>query len=205
MQGLRRFLAALFVVGAMIVAAPAWAAVETYHLEKPHTQVLFNVTHMGFSHSWGKFTGYQGEIRLDAEAPKNSFVRATIYTDSLHMNDDKWDAHLKGKDFFDVEKYPEMRFESTAVKITGPSTADVAGNLTLHGVTKPVTLHVTHNKTALESFTKTYRSGFSATGAIKRSDFGMSEGIPLVSDEVKIIIEVEAIRQDNEEQKAHSQ
>lgn len=205
MQGLRWFLAILCVLGATAFAAPVWAAVNTYHLEKPHTQVLFNVTHMGFSHSWGKFTGYQGEIRLDTEVPKNSFVRATIYTDSLQMNDDAWNKHLKGKDFFNVEKYPEMTFESTAVKITGPSTADVAGNLTLHGVTKPVTLHVIHNKTALESFTNTYRSGFSATGTIKRSDFGMAEGIPLVSDEVKIIIEVEAIRQDNEEQKSHSQ
>lgn len=186
-------------------AAPAFAAPDMYKLETPHTQVMFSVSHVGFSHSYGKFTTYDGEISLDPKAPEKSFVRATIKTDSLQMSNDLWNEHLKGANFFDVTKYPDMTFTSTAVKMTGEHTADVTGDLTLHGVTKPVTLKVTHNKSDMDPFSNVYKSGFSATGTIKRSDFGMTYGLPAVGDDVAIIIEVEGIRQDSQEQKANGQ
>lgn len=191
-----RFALSLLSLGgaALMFAAPAFAA-DTYKLETPHTQVLFSINHMGYSNSWGKFTDYSGDITLDMDHPEKSSVTASIKTDSLQMNHDLWNEHVKAADLLDVAAYPDMTFKSTSVKLTGKDTADVAGNLTLHGVTKPVTLKVVHNKTSFDEFTKLYKTGFSATTTIKRSDFGITKGIPLVSDDVKIVIEVEGIRE----------
>lgn len=172
----------------------ASAATEKFELDKPHTQIIFSVNHLGFSTSYGKFVDYAGEINLDQQEPKNSNVDVTIQTASLDMGDEKWDTHLKSADFFDVEKYPTMTFKSTNVDVTGDKTANVTGDLTLHGVTKPVTLAVTYNGTGKHPMMDRQETGFEATGKIKRSDFGMGYGIPAVGDDVNIIISVEAFQ-----------
>ena len=108
------------------------------------------------------------------------------------MGDGKWDEHLKSKDFFDVAQFPTMTFKSTKITKTGENTADVTGDLTIHGVTKPATLKVTHNKSGILPMNdKVYVAGFTATTTIKRSEFGMSFGIPMVGDDVTIILEVQ--------------
>lgn len=189
---MRQTLLTLAAFGAMI--APASAAVEKYEIEKPHTQILFFADHLGFSHSMGKFTDHEGTIQFDTENPANSSVEISIKTDSLTLNDEKWDAHLKNADFFDVEKFPEMTFKSTNIEVTGEKTAKITGDLTLLGVTKPVILDTTFNRAAKHSFSNKYVAGFSATTTIKRSEFGMNYGLPLIGDEAEIRLEVEAIR-----------
>lgn len=177
---------------ALLIAAPAHAEVKRFTLETPHTQVLFSVNHLGFSHSYGQFRDYNGTIDYDTDTPANSKVDVTIKTASIDMGTEKWDEHLKGADFFDVEKFPDMTFKSTKVDVTGADTANITGDLTILGVTKPVVLAAKLNKMGPHPMSGKDHVGFSATTSIKRSDFGMNYGIPNVGDEVSITIEVEA-------------
>jgi len=167
-----------------------------YIFDKDHTQILFFVDHLGFSKSQGEFHGYDGYFIFDQENPKNSKVEVTIKTSSIDMDSDKWNEHMKSPDFFNVEVFPDMTFKSTDIKITGKKTADITGDLTLLGVTKPVILKTTYNKSDKHPFSGKYVSGFSAKAKIKRSDFGMAYGLPAVGDEAEIMIEVEGIRVD---------
>lgn len=197
LKSLQTLAAAATCAAALLLApAAARAEVEHYEFDKAHTQIIFSVSHLGFSHSHGRFLDFDGGFSFDREKPENSAVSVTIRTAGLEMNDKAWNDHLKNEDFFNVEKHPEMTFKSTAIKVTGDKTADMTGDLTLLGVTKPVTLHVTHNKSDKFPFGDRYVSGFSAAGTLKRSDFGMTYGLPGVSDDVALIIEVEGIRKD---------
>lgn len=184
----RRFLFAV----AMFIATPAFAETQTYAFDHPHTQILFFVNHLGFSNSNGKFLDFDGAINFDPANPAAGNVNVVIKTDSLNMDDKKWDEHLKGKDFFNVEKYPTMTFKSTGVAVSDATHAKMTGDLTLLGTTKPVTLDVILNKCAVHPMTKQPTCGFDATGTIKRSEFGMGSYVPMVSDDVKIMITVEA-------------
>lgn len=177
-------------------AQGAYAAAEKYTFEQPHTQILFSVNHLGFSHSTGRFNDFDGHFTLDRENLANSSVDVTIKTASVDMSHEAWEAHLKNADFFNVEKFPEMTFKSTKVELTGDNTANVTGDLTLLGVTKPVVLAVTHNKSGDHPMKGVYMAGFSATATVKRSEFGMNYGLPNVGDDVQIRIEVEGIRED---------
>lgn len=188
------FLAALSV--AFLSGFCGQAQAEQYTFDKAHTQIIFAVNHLGFSNSHGKFLEFDGGFSFDEAAPENASVNVAIKTASIDMDHEKWNAHLSNEDFFNVEKFPEMTFKSTAVEVTGDNTADVTGDLTLLGVTKPVTLSVTHNKSGKHAFSGKYVSGFSATGTLKRSDFGMNYGLPAVGDEVALIIQVEGEREE---------
>ena len=181
----------LIAATALMFATSAKAAEQTYVLDNPHTQIFFTVGHMGFSHSTGSFTGYNGSFTFDPANPTAGRAEVTIDTNSLNMGHDTWEEHVKGAKMFNVEKFPTMTFKSTKVESTGDKTAKMTGDLTLLGVTKPVTLDVTMNKCEPHPFTKKDACGFDAVGSLKRSDFGMSEGIPMVSDEVSLRITVE--------------
>ncbi len=175
-------------------ASSARAQVETYSFDTVHTQILFFVDHLGFSISEGEFLDFDGSYTLDRGDLSKSSVDVSIDTNSIDMDDEAWDAHMKNEDFFHVEKFPTMTFKSTKVDVTGENTALVTGDLTLLGVTKPVTLDVVHRKSGKHPFGEKYASGFSATGTLKRSDFGMTYGLPNVGDEVELRIEVEGVR-----------
>jgi polyisoprenoid-binding protein YceI len=181
---------------ALVSGFAAPAAAEKFILDKPHTQIIFVVNHMGLSHSYGKFTDYAGTIEVDPALPESASTEITIQTASIDLDDDKWNEHMKNKDFFNVEEFPTMTFKSTKVEVTGKDTAKLTGDLTLLGVTKPITLDVRHNKTGQHPMKSVQATGFSATGTIKRSDFGMNFGIPMVGDDVKLIIEAEAYGED---------
>lgn len=186
------------VAGSFLLPAQAHAEAEKYTFDKAHTQILFFVNHLGFSMSQGEFLDYDGHIMIDREELANSAVDVTIQTASIDMDDEKWDAHMKNEDFFNVEKFPTMTFKSTDVEVTGENTANVNGELTILDVTKPVTLEVTHNKSDVHPYSGKFVAGFSGTATIKRSDFGMTYGVPGVADEVQIRLEVESIREDAE-------
>lgn len=189
---MRVFIALAAMFGFLVSGSSAQAA-EEYSFDKTHTQILFFVSHLGFSMSQGEFLDYDGGFIIDRDAPENSSVEVSIKTASIDMDDDKWDAHMKNDDFFDVEQFPEMTFKSDGVEMTGENTANVTGDLTLLGVSKPVTLSVVHNKSGFHPYSGKNVAGFSATGMIKRSDFGMDYGLPSVADDVEIRIEVEGV------------
>ena len=182
----------------MLVANPAKAEIEYYKFDKAHTQILFFIDHLGFSKSQGEFHEYEGAFTFNRADPEKSSVEITINTDSIDMDDEKWNEHMKNEDFFDVAKFPTMTFKSTEIKKTSDKTANVTGDLTILEITKPVTLNVTFNKAGVHTFNQKYVAGFSATTQIKRSDFGMNYGLPLIGDEVDIRLEVEGFRQNGD-------
>jgi polyisoprenoid-binding protein YceI len=186
-------------------AAPAPVKVDApageYKLDKLHASLLFRVNHIGFSNYTGRFSTWDASLQLDPAAPEKSRVVATIDPRSLGLENPPpgFLDTLKGKDWLDAKTFPEWKFESTSVKLTGPDTADVTGNLTMHGKTAPVTLQAKFNGgyPGMPTYDPQARVGFSAKGVLKRSDFGVSMGIPApgskmgVSDDVEIIIEAE--------------
>lgn len=185
----------LSVATAAVLSLPVQAnAADQYEFDKEHTQILFFVNHLGYSFSQGEFLEFDGGFTFDEENPENSSIDVTIQTESIDMDSEDWDAHMKNEDFFHVERYPTMTFKSTAIEVTGDNTANITGDLTILDVTKPVVLDVTHNKTGKSPFGDEYKSGFSATANIKRSEWGMNYGLPNVGDDVEIRIEVEAVR-----------
>lgn len=188
----RRFFPAMAVGTALFFAQGASAfAAETYTLDPMHTAVTWHINHFGFSNPSGKFMQAEGSVTLDQDNPANSSVNVTIPIAGVNTGVEKLDEHLKTADFFDVEKYPTAKFVSTKVEVTGDDTAIVHGDLTLHGVTKPVALDVTLNKVG-ENMFKKQTAGFSATAQIKRSDFGIETYLPGLGDDVRLDIESEA-------------
>jgi len=183
-----------FIVPATVVVLGATSsalAAETYHLEKTHADLLFSIDHAGFTQKHGSFRDFDGTLQYDAGKPENSTVEITVKTDSLETALAARDKDLKGENFLDTAKYPEMRFVSTRV-VPGPNqTLRIEGNLTLHGVTKPLTLQAKLNKVGPNPFDKRPTLGFSAASSLKRSDFGITRAIPLIGDDVTITMDVE--------------
>ncbi len=186
---IRSFLAAATVALALGATAPAFAA-DTYKLEPTHTSVTFQWTHFGFSHPSGKFMNADGSVTLDQANPANSSVNVSFAIAGVETGVPALDKEFQEAAWFDAAKYPNATFKSTKVAVTGKTTADVTGDLTIHGITKPVTLHVTLNQIGQEMGKAT--AGFTATGAINRSDFGIGAYVPAVSDKIDLYIEAEA-------------
>lgn len=186
---MKKFLSALIL--SFSLASSANAA-DTYKLDPSHTNVVWFANHFGFSNPSGKFTNVEGTLTLDEQNPSQSKVEVVVKIDSLITGVEKLDAHLKSDNFFNVEKFTTAKFISTKVTQTARNIAKVDGNLTLLGVTKPITLNVRLNKIGISPVTQKKTAGFSVIGSIKRSDFGMNFGIPGISDEVKLNIESEA-------------
>lgn len=183
-----------------VVSAPALA--ETYAIDPDHTEVRFTWDHLGLSRQGGRFTSVFGQVKFNPENPAESTVDVTIPLKSIATGVRKLDEQLVGtKDFFDIAAHPDISFRSTGVALKSDRTADVTGNLTMNGISKPVVLDVIWNFTGdhpLQSFNPayagTFASGFSATTQIRRSDWGITRGAPLVSDEIRITIETEMHR-----------
>lgn len=169
----------------------AVAAPETYTLDPNHTNITWHANHLGFSNPSGKFMKADGKIILDEAKPEESSVNVTIETASILTGLPKFDAHLKTKDFFNVEKFTTATFASSKVELTGKDTAKVTGNFTMLGVTRTVVLDVKMNRIGIFPMSGKKTAGFSATTTIKRSEFGMKFGVPDVADDIKIELEVE--------------
>ena len=162
-----------------------------YQLEPVHTQILFFCDHLGFSKSQGEFLKFDGTFSFDPDKPQTSTVEVTINTDSIDMDNQKWNDHMKNKDFFHVEKFPTMSFISTKVDTFADDKMNIHGDLTILGHTESVILNVMHNKSGKHPFSGKYTAGFSATTQIKRSLFGMTYGLPALGDDIEIRLEVE--------------
>lgn len=175
-------------------SAPARAAPERFVLDPVHCQVLFFVSHLGFSTQMGRFPGVSGTIRFDREDWTSASVEATIDVASLYLGDDAWETKILSDDFLDVQRHPRIAFRSERVEPTGEDRARVTGALAMHGVTRPVTLDVRLNRIGTHSFSLKHAAGFSATAKLKRSDFGMRRMLPAVGDEIEIRLEIEGLR-----------
>jgi polyisoprenoid-binding protein YceI len=194
---MRRLLVSVLAVSVLMGGSvQARAEAVKFTIEKPHTQILFFVNHLGYSHSMGKFMDHTGTIMWDKDAPEKSSVEVSIPTTSLEMGDATWNDHMKAAKFFDVAQFPTMTFKSTGIEKTGEKTANITGDLTLKGVTKPVVLATTFNNQGKHPFAGKEWIGFSANTTIKRSEFGMTEAVPMVGDDVEIRLEVEAFVED---------
>ncbi|HEY8509524.1 MAG TPA: YceI family protein [Steroidobacteraceae bacterium] len=184
------------------VPLPSTAPVPAgdYRLDKAHATLLFRISHLGFSNYMARFTRFDAQLRFDPRNPTASSVQVTIDPRSIHADGapDGFLGTLAGKEWLDAERYPQISYRSTKVESLGDNKLRISGELTLHGVTKPVTLNATYNGGyASHPFEPKARIGFSATGSLKRSDFGISAGLPLpgstfgVGDTVEIVIEAE--------------
>lgn len=178
------------------LATPVLAA-DTYQIDTSHTYLGFEISHLGFSTTYGRFTDVSGTIDLDEENPEASSVDVKIVPSSVYTGDEKRDEHLRGEDFFNVAEFPDMSFKSTSIEKTGEDTGKITGDLTMHGVTKPVTLDTTFTKKGDYPMQEGMKAvGFNATTSLKRSDFGIDKYVPMVGDEVTITISLEAQRQE---------
>ena len=179
----------------MVAALFAWsaAAADTYTNDPAHTFPNFEVSHLGFSTMRGRFNKTTAKITVD-KAAKTGSVEATVDAASLDTGWAKRDEHLKSGDFFNVEKFPTVAFKSDSFKFDGDKLVSVPGQLTMLGVTKPVTLQIANFKCAPHPMLKRENCGAEISTTIKRSDFGMSFGLPAVGDDIKIAIELEALK-----------
>lgn len=168
---------------------------DEYELDPGHTFPSFAISHMGYSVHTGRFNETRGSFVMDKQGD-GSRLEVIIKTASVDTGSDKLEEKLRGEEFFNVEKFPEMSYRSSTVRWTGENSAEVQGELTLLGVTRPVPLRVTSSKCSPHPFFRTWWCGFAAEASLKRSDFGMKAGIPMVGDEVKISIQAEARRKD---------
>jgi len=185
--------AGLLIAAAGALAAtlddPAGVQPGTYAIEPTHTRVLFAVDHFGVSTWYGDFTHVSGTLKLDPKTPAASQVEVSVPTDSLSTTNIALDGTLKGPDWFDVAKFPTMTFRSTRVTVTGPGQASIEGELTLHGVTKPIVLEARFKGAATpNAIIKAYMVGFDLRGRIKRSDFGIGRYLGTISNDVDLII-----------------
>ena len=189
---MRRFALAA-VAAAFLVSAPAHAQVRDWSFDATHTQIHFQVSHFGLSMTQGQFRRFETELKLDPAAPQTGTVRFTVDAASVDTNFEPRDNHLRTRDFLNVAAHPQIRFESREIVRIDDKTATVRGDFTLLGQTKPVEFRIVltgRGPNPAAQGRETF--GFLATGTIKRSEFGMTFGVPAIGDDVQVAIHAEA-------------
>jgi len=198
MHRYRTPLAAVLFVGllaafAVLAAGPAETAATRYKIDKGHSAMNWKVKHLGVSYTYGRFNDFNGTFAIDDANLKASKVEIDISAESIDSNDEGRDKHLRSKDYFNVEKFPSITFESTKITKSGEADYRVVGNFTLLGVTKEVTLRMTKIGEGKDPWGN-YRMGFDGQVVIKRSQHGMTTMLKGIGDDVHITLGVEGIR-----------
>ncbi len=199
-QSMRRL--GLGIAAAFLYAALAHAQVSAnanmapagrYKVSTPHTQVIFSIMHMGLSPYYGRFSVADGRLEFNPNAPEKSTLDITIQMNSVNTPSDRLNTELCSTSTFNCAQFPTATFKATAIHRTGGNTGDITGDLTIAGVTRPVTLHATFNGGMRRPDTNAYMLGFSATADIKRSEFGLTKMVwgGFVADDVHLQIEAE--------------
>jgi len=190
-------------LGLAILCLPLGAAASQaiYEFDRYHTYVHFAVDHLGMSTMWGRFDMVSGRFTLDTQA-KRGGVELKVEAASINTGDNERgsrarsrDEHLRNADFFNVLEFPQMTYKSSAVKFSGDAPATVEGQLTLLGVTRPLTLTIERWNCGPHPFSKKEMCGGNASGSIRRSEFGMKYALPAVGDEVRLLVEFEGYKQ----------
>lgn len=195
---LKKTLAALAIGTALLSAGQAMAADYKIDKEGQHAFINFKISHLGYSFIYGTFRDWDGSFSFDAAKPEDSKIDISLKTASVFTNQAERDKHISSKDFLDVATYPDATFKSTSVKTTGKNadgklTADVTGDLTFHGVTKPVVVKTTFLGEGKDPWGG-YRAGFEGTTTIKRSDFGKMMDLGPQSDTLELDIVFEGVK-----------
>jgi polyisoprenoid-binding protein YceI len=186
----------LLLATAFAASASMAAAAEKYVLDSSHSQVLFSYDHLGYSTTFGMFSGFEGEIMFDQENPANSSVTVSMPVMSMFTGWEKREEHFMSADFFGAEEGDLVTFTSTGIEVTGDNTAKITGDLTMNDVTKSVVLDAVLNQTGTHPMANKEWAGFDATTTLLRSDFGVGAFAPAVSDEVEVRISIEAMKAD---------
>ncbi len=185
---------AALALGSSLLASQVFAADYAIDTQGQHAFVNFKISHLGYSWVWGSFKEFDGNFSFDASQPEASKVKVTLQTASVDTNHAERDKHLRSDDFLNVSEHPTATFESTSVKSTGDGTADITGNLTLNGVTKPVVISATFIGEGKDPWGG-YRAGFEGTTTLKLKDFDIKMDLGPASQTVDLIISVEGVRQ----------
>jgi len=191
---MKKALFSLLLLG--FLATPFSAQAEDYVIdtENAHAFIQFRIKHLGYSWLYGRFNKFQGKFSYDEKNPQKAKVKVTLKTASIDTNFAERDKHLRSKDFFDVKKYPESSFVSTGFEKTGEGTGRLKGNLTLHGVTKPIVVEVDQVGTGPDPWGG-YRRGFYGTTTITLADFGMTYDLGPASTTAELLLSLEGVRQ----------
>lgn len=186
------------ILSAFFVLTAFTNAVSTWQNDDPHSQLGFTVTHLGIADVSGNFNDFDVTVKSSKPDFSDASFELTAKTSSIDTRVEARNNHLKSADFFDVAKYPTLDFKSTSIKKSGKNKYKLTGDLTLHGITKPVTLHLLYRGTTENPMSKKKTAGFQLTGTIKRSHFNLGNNFPapMISDEVRIKADGEFIQND---------
>jgi polyisoprenoid-binding protein YceI len=185
--------ATLAAIATLATALPAFAELETYTVDPMHTKPTYEVSHLGYSMQRGRFNKASGKITLDTAAKKGS-ADITIETASIDSGVPKLDEHLRGEDFFNAAKNPQVTFKSSSFTFDGDKVKSASGDLTMNGITKPVTLTANMFSCGPHPMTKKKQCGADLTTTVKRSEWGMKYALPVLGDDVTLRIPVEAMK-----------
>lgn len=185
----------LLAIGLSVLAMSSTAMAADYQIDKQgqHAFVNFKISHLGYSWLYGTFKDFDGQFSFDAATPEASTVNVTLKTASVDTNHAERDKHLRSDDFLNTGEHPTATFNSTSVKSTGEGRADITGDLTLNGVTKPIAINASFIGEGKDPWGG-YRAGFEGTTSIKLADFGIKTNLGPASEEVTLTISVEGVR-----------
>ena len=189
---MKQYILAAALMGAAATTAQADAV--KYDLDASHSQIIFSYNHLGFSTTHGMFSGFEGEIMFDAENPAASSVSVSMPVMSMFTGWEQRKGHFMSDDFFGAEESDMVTFTSTGIEVTGENTALITGDLSMNDVTKAVVLDAKLNQASNHPMAEKPWAGFDATTTILRSDFNVGNFAPFVSDEVEVIISIEAMK-----------
>ena len=178
----------IVILFAAVISLTAYTAVNSWNVDKMHSNLGFSITHLGISDVSGSFKNFDVNIKTSREDFSDASFELSADVASINTAVEMRDNHLRSADFFDAEKFPKMTYKSTSIKAAGKNRYKITGDLTLHGVTKTVTMDLWYRGTVENPMSKAPTSGFQVTGTIKRSDFGIGAKFPapMLSDEVQI-------------------
>ncbi len=191
---MKKTFAGLALGGLLALSGSLQAADYVIDQQGQHASINFKISHLGYSWIYGRFNDFSGNFSWDADKPEASAVKVSINTTSVDSNHAERDKHLRSDDFLNVAEHPTATFESTKVEMTGDDTANISGNLTLNGVTKPVVLDAKFIGEGEDPWGG-YRAGFSGTTTLALKDYDISMDLGPASQEVELIISVEGVRQ----------
>jgi polyisoprenoid-binding protein YceI len=177
----------------LAVAAPARAA-DTFTVDPIHSSVLFRVKHLGVGYIYGRFNQYSGTFAFDDKNPADCKLEMEVKIESIDSANTDRDKHLKGPDFFNAKEFPTMSFKATRMKASDEKNYEVTGDLTIHGVTKQVTVKLERVGTGKDPRSGKPRTGWETVFTINRSDFGVKGFLPAIGDEVRIIVAIEGVQ-----------